>query len=237
MRGLTGYAWAALCILTCGGRSVLGQAALSFTLDHDGTPPVHYTIRVEEGTGRGVYHSEVSRGSGAAGSGASVGGNEAGSEMPMVVDRPTLKKLFAAVPLVKSGRCETHNKHIAQTGTKILRYGTDETHAECTYNYSDEDRVNSATAMFEGLGETMQYGERLASKLRFDRLGLDLEMDNLMSALAEGRALEAGNIAPVLQAIENDERVMDRVRRKAAHLLEGAGMPVVQGAGGGSSER
>ena len=118
-----------------------------------------------------------------------------------------------------------------------MRYESGGNRAECTYNYSDEDRVNAATAVFEGLGETMQYGERLAAKLRFDRLGLDVEMDNLESALAQGQALEPGNIAPVLQAIQNDERVMDRVRRKAAHVLEAAGAPAAQGDGGAPSER
>ena len=200
---------------------------MSFTLIRSTTPPAQYTIRVEESTGRGVYHAQ-----------APAGGVPA-SDTPIVIDATMLKKVFAAVPLVKNGRCETHNKHIAQTGTKTLRYEAEGDRAECTYNYSDEDRVNTATTVLEGIGETMQYGDRLAAKLRFDRLGLDVEMDDLESALADGRALEAGNIAPVLQAIQNDERVMDRVRRKAAHLLEGAGVPTVQGTAGAaaSSER
>lgn len=209
----------------------MAQASLSFTLDRSGNPPTRYTIRVEEGTGRGVYHSEA----------PPVGTVTAASasDVAVVADPTTLKKMFAAVPLVKSQRCETHNKHIAQTGTKTLRYQPDGAaeggRVECTYNYSDEDRVNTATTMFEGLGETMQYGDRLAAKLRFDRLGLDGEMDGLESALRDGRALDAGNIAAVLQAIQNDERVMDRVRRKAAHLLEAAGVPAGQGAGGASA--
>ena len=224
MKLLRVFAKAAVGLLASGSTSVVAQASLSFTLDR-GTPAAHYTIRVGEGTGHGVYHAEAPS-AGAAGSDAS-----------LAVDPSLLKRLFAAVPLVKSGRCETHNKHIAQTGTKTLRYEAEGARAECTYNYSDEDRVNTATAVFEGLGETMRYGELLAAKLRFDRLGLDVEMDNLTGALAEGRALEPGNIAPVLQAIQNDDRVMDRVRRKAAHLLEGAGIPLAQGTGGDSSER
>ena len=214
-------------LLLGGGASAVAQASLSFTLDRSTSPPTRYTIRVEEGTGRGVYHSEAPAGTARA------------SDVPLVVDAPTLKKLFAAVPLVKSQRCETHNKHIAQTGAKTLRYEPSGeaggNRSECTYNYSDEDRVNTATTEFEGIGETMQYGDRLAAKLRFDRLGLDGEMDGLESALSEGRALDAGNIAPVLQAIQNDERVMDRVRRKAAHVLEAAGVPAVQGAGGAAA--
>ncbi|HLI77245.1 MAG TPA: hypothetical protein VKV02_09895, partial [Acidobacteriaceae bacterium] len=104
------------------------------------------------------------------------------------------------------------------------------------YNYSDDDRVNDATTAFEAVAETLQYGDRLAAKLRFDRLGLDTEVDGLQAAVTEGRALEVGNIAPILQTISDDERVMDRVRRKAARLLQGAGMGQMA-AGADSSAR
>ncbi len=133
-------------------------------------------------------------------------------------------KVFAAVPLVKSNRCDAHRKGIAQTGVKTLRLAGAGAAAECSYNYSEDDRVNVATAVFESVAETMQYGERLRAKLRFDRLGLDAEMDGLQAALKDGRALEVANIAPVLQAIENDDRVMERVRRTASRLLETAGL-------------
>ena len=147
-----------------------------------------------------------------------------------------MKKLFAAVPMVEGGRCETHNKSIAKTGVKTLRYVGSGTVAQCVYNYSDDDRVNDATGVFEAIAQTMQYGDRLATKLRFDRLGLDAELDGLQSAVSEGRALEVGNIAPLLQTISQDERVMDRVRRKAERLLQSAG-PAQTAAGADSSER
>ncbi len=146
------------------------------------------------------------------------------------------KKLFAAVPMVEGGRCETHNKGIAKTGVKTLRYAGSGPEARCVYNFSDDDRVNDATSAFEAIAQTMQYGDRLASKLRFDRLGLDDELDGLLSAVSEGRALEVGNIAPLLQTISQDERVMDRVRRKAERLLQGAG-PAQTASGVPSSAR
>ena len=55
----------------------------------------------------------------------------------------------------------------------------------------------------------------------FDRLGLDSELEGLQNEVAGERALDLGNIAPVLQSIIADERVMDRVRRKAERLLKG----------------
>jgi hypothetical protein len=47
-------------------------------------------------------------------------------------------------------------------------------------------------------------------------------MDSLISENKDGRAIELQNIAPVLQSIVDDDRVMERVRRKAARLLQDA---------------
>jgi hypothetical protein len=191
-----------------------GGAALRFTMDRVGPPLVQYTVAVGE-AGTGVFSSRL-----AAGTAIDMQPGDGGKAIH--VSGPVLKKLFAAVPMVEGGRCETHNKGIAKTGVKILRYAGNGHEAECTYNYSDDERVNEATSTFEAIAETMLYGDRLAAKLRFDRLGLDMELDGLQSAVSEGRALEVENIAPVLQSLVEDERVMDRVRRKAQQLLQTA---------------
>ncbi len=191
---------------------------LTFTLDRSGAAAVHYSVELDEATGKGLYRGATP----ASGVSSPEAGAEAGQ--PIAVPAAVVGKVFAAVPLVKSNRCDAHRKGIAQTGVKTLRLAGAGAAAECSYNYSEDDRVNVATAVFESVAETMQYGERLRAKLRFDRLGLDAEMDGLQAALKDGRALEVANIAPVLQAIENDDRVMERVRRTASRLLETAGL-------------
>ena len=86
--------------------------------------------------------------------------------------------------------------------------------------------MNAAANTFIGLAETLHMGEKLQHDHRFDRLALDSDMDVLESAVNEGRALEVGNIAPVLLSVVADDRVIDRARRKAARLLQGAGVAV-----------
>lgn len=204
---------------------------LSFSLERPAGAPVHYTIRVEQESGNGFYRNDAAVPAGSTAVQGNTPGAAGRAERPIVVESATVKKMFAAVPLVKSNRCDAHNKNVAQTGVKTLRYTSDASAYECTYNYALDDRVNNATALFEAVAETLQYGDRLASKLRFDRLGLDAEIDNLQNALNEGRALGVVNIAPVLQAIEGDERVMERVRRKATHLLQSASGATTQATG------
>jgi hypothetical protein len=145
---------------------------------------------------------------------------EASGVQKITVSKATLEKIGAALPMVLGGACETHSKHLAQTGRKTLSFKFAGSSAECEFNYSDDQRLNQAETAFEAIGETMIDGQKLVHDQRFDRLGLDADMDSLIAEMKDGRAIEVQNLAPVLQSIAEDERVMDRVRRKAARLLQ-----------------
>ncbi|MGI4827384.1 MAG: hypothetical protein ACRYFU_04210 [Janthinobacterium lividum] len=201
--------------------------SLIFSLDRMGPPAQQFQIQLDR-AGHGSFD--------VAGAANGLGTGSSPSKPTRIsVSATVLHQLFAAVPAVVNHRCESHIRNLAQSGKKTLRYLHNEGAAECTYNYSDDERVNRATDVFEALAQTIDFGQRLAAKLRFDRLGLDTEMENLDAAVKDGRAVELGNIAPVLQAIEDDDRVMERVRRKAAHLLENAGTPAAQPSGEAAS--
>jgi enoyl-CoA hydratase/carnithine racemase len=73
---------------------------------------------------------------------------------------------------------------------------------------------------FLGIAYTMDEGRRLEFLHRYDRLGLDAEMILLAQEVDAGRALELGTIAPTLAAIADDEAVIQRVRTRAAKMLE-----------------
>ena len=165
-----------------------------------------YTISVDE-NGEGGYREGVD-----------------GVVQPLHVSAATVKTAFAARQTIESGQCETHLKGIAQTGKKMLRSFDNDQVSECAFNYSDDAKVRDATDAFMAMVETLQMGEQLAHERRFDRLGLDATLDSLMDEVRAGRAIELQNIAPVLQGIVADERLMERVRSKAAHLLESAGV-------------
>jgi hypothetical protein len=157
--------------------------------------------------------------------------------IPLTVSEPTLERLKAGEHAAKSGKCETKAKNIAKTGEKTIRYEIADKTAECTFNYSDDAGLMGATATFQAIAETMQRGKRLEHDLRYDRLGLDAEMEQLVAAQKSGSAIEIVNIAPVLQALVEDDHVIDRVRRRAARLLQDAGAPVPAGYDPNSNER
>jgi hypothetical protein len=149
--------------------------------------------------------------------------------MPLTVSPATLEKVQQGEHAAKNGKCETKAKNVAKTGEKTIRYENVDKTAECTFNYSDDVGLMSAAAVFMAIADTMQRGERLQHDLRYDRLGLDAEMESLVAAQKDGSAIEIGNIASILQALVSDDHVIDRVRRRAARLLQDAGAPVPAG--------
>jgi hypothetical protein len=159
----------------------------------------------------------------------SEGASADAKQMPLMVSAATLERLKLGEHAAKSGKCETKARNIAKTGEKTIRYEAEEKTAECTFNYSDDAGLMGATAAFLAIADTMQRGERLQHDLRYDRLGLDAEMEALVAAQKDGSAIEIENIASILQTLVSDDHVIDRVRRRAARLLQDSGLPVPAG--------
>ena len=159
----------------------------------------------------------------------SEGGSADAKSVPVTVSAATLEKLKQGEHAAKSGKCETKAKNVAKTGEKTIRYESADKTAECTFNYSDDAGLMGAATTFQAIAETIQRGERLQHDLRYDRLGLDAEMESLVAAQKDGSAIEIGNIATILQTLVSDDHVIDRVRRRAARLLQDTGSPLPAG--------
>ena len=139
------------------------------------------------------------------------------------VSPATLQIIFAAKDAILANHCGTKAKNIADTGTKTLEYFSEGVKSACVFNYSDDVKVRDAASACIAMAETLHVGDQLAHERRFDRLAMDATLDSLIEEVKAGRAIEVQNIAPVLQGIVGDERLMERVRSKAAHLLESVG--------------
>ena len=148
----------------------------------------------------------------------------------LTVSPATLQRLMAPHDVVThdaaTGDCGTRHKGIASTGRKTLTFYDGDRSVSCVFDYSDDAKVEDSSAAFQAIAETLQFSDRLDHAHRFDRLGLDAQIDALVSENAGGRAIELQNIGRTLQSIVDDDRVMERVRRKAARLLQyAAGTP------------
>lgn len=195
-----------------------GKAArIQFTYDNPGVDPSQYTLEVDE-TGRAHYRSQpmVRK------------ADPESAEMPakaidkdLVVSPNTVAYLFTTARSRKffSMSCEDGKGKIALQGKKQLSYqGADGT-GTCSYNWSRDQGIERLTRVFEGISLTLEAGGRLVMEHKHDLLGLDHDLGALAIDFKEGRAAEIGTIASELEAIAEDEAVMDRARTKAAKLL------------------
>jgi hypothetical protein len=139
----------------------------------------------------------------------------------LTVSPALAKRIFLLAGQLKHFKmeCESKAKNMAATGMKTLTYRAPDDEGSCVYNFSDDEKVHELTMTFRGLAETMDVGRRLDFLRRFDRLGLDAELELLSNELGDGRAREPGMIAPSLRAIAGDADVMQRARTKAGALL------------------
>lgn len=206
------------------GGTPTGQV-VEFHFERPGAVVAAYSITLNA-EGEGSYIA------GAAQAGSGLPGELNHGPRPLHAGPAVLARILAARGSVGPQPCETRIKHIANTGQKRLSFhGGEGEPVSCTFNYSDTALLNEVASTFIALAETVQAGERLAAKHRFDRLGLDPEMEGLDTEVKAGRALEVGNIAPVLRSIAEDGRVIDRVRRRAARLLQDSGSLPAEAAG------
>lgn len=197
-------------------------AEVSFQFERAGLQVPRFTLRVNE-DGTGSYQADETESP--ADKGAVQYASPKHIDSTLKLTEPTVEKIFKAAR--ELGRfdmtCETKSKNIANTGKKTLSYTGADGAGSCTYNYSDNKQVAMLTDTFLFIAFTLDEGRRLEFLHRYDRLGLDEEMNELVQAVKAGHALELGTIAPVLTSIAGDGAVMQRVRSQATKLLEQAG--------------
>lgn len=141
---------------------------------------------------------------------------------PIHIHGPLVARLFQSARKDHFFEVDCADKHrrVAFTGKKTLAYSGPDGSGSCTFNYSRERDVNQITSALVAVGYTLQVGNRLKQEHRYDRLSLEDELESLQGAVRDGRALETENIAPELEAIADDNAVMELARARARSLLQ-----------------
>jgi hypothetical protein len=196
-------------------------AMVSFEFERPGLAVPHFTLLLRE-DGTGVYKAEQAE---MPPTGMSMRGQAAQHiDRTVVVSSATVEKVFKAARELDyfNVACASKAKNIANTGKKTLSYSGADGRGSCVYNYSENKNVEMMGSTFIAIAYTLDEGRRLEFLHRYDRLGLDAEMTSLAKQIEDGEALEVGTISPTLTAIADDTAVMQRVRLRAAKMLEQA---------------
>lgn len=117
------------------------------------------------------------------------------------------------------GNYDAHIKHIAQTGSKTLEYQSPQVHGSSTYNYSQNPDVQALGRIFIGIATSVDYGRKLAFQYRYDKLGIDQTLKDLVELQANHEVEELHMIAPMLRKIAADPNMMNIARQSATRLL------------------
>lgn len=199
------------------GQVVAKTDQITFTYERAGMPVPKYKLVLDR-DGRGSYLGEqaapVIRG--VVAEPASMG-----FERRYSLSGDTTGRIFALAAELNhfDADCASKAKNVASSGKKVLAYTGSDGAGLCAYDYTENKNVEALTDLFEGIAETMDVGRVLDHLHRFDRLGLDAELDLLTQEAAASRALELETIAETLRSIAEDADVMQRARGRARALL------------------
>jgi hypothetical protein len=201
------------------GQTAAIPAQVSFQFERQGLAVPKFTFTVDA-TGSANYEAEEI---------TAARGDMEGVPQPaqhivrtVTLTKATTERIFSTAQELDRFNvvCASKMKNIADTGTKTLRYTGEGGDGSCTYNYSENKRVTQLTDLFLAIAVTLDAGRRLDFQHRFDRLGLDATMASLAEEVDSGRAAEVGTIAPTLRSLAGDLAVLQRVRERAARLLQ-----------------
>lgn len=222
MKALALAAAAALAIVGAAARagqnSVVQNAAVQVDFTDDELNPSHWTLTLHS-DGSGHFASHM---------GKAPEGDEAVEAAN--IDRDVqLSAAFTAHVFDVAHRhnlfnegCESRLK-VAFEGWKKFSYSGPEGTGTCTFNYSKDKEIEGLADSFGAVTQTIIEGARLEKLLQHDRLGLDKEMEYLVEAAGNGRALEICTIRQILVRLADDDEVLERVRKRARILLAQAG--------------
>lgn len=133
-------------------------------------------------------------------------------------------RIFKAVhdDKVLRNKCESHLK-VAFQGTKKISYNGPDAEGGCEFNYSTNKQIQELGDSLVAVGQTLIEGARLELLYQHDPLGLDKAIQYLVEASGDGRMQQICAIRNILERLEDDPHVLDRVRKQARLLLARSG--------------
>jgi hypothetical protein len=194
-------------------------ATLTFSLDFPSSSPEHYSFAVQS-DGRAHYESS--------GKITIDSDDRYDFQTDFSFTDATRARIFdlMAQSQYLSGKVDSGNKKIAFTGSKKLVYTDGRRDASATYNFSRNPAVQQLTTLFQSVAATMEFARRLTYFHRYQKLALDDETKRMEDQAKHAEVAELQAVKPVLQAIYDDNSVINVVRARARRIMEMEPQPV-----------
>ncbi len=188
-------------------------AAVTFSLDFPGSDPDHYSLSVHL-DGHAAYESS--------GKISEESDDREAYQTEFTVSDATRTQIFdlAARAHYFSGKVEAGKKRMAFTGAKKLTYVDAQHNSSVEFNFSQQPAIQQLTNLFQSISATLEFGRRLAHEHRYQKLALDLELKQMETQATIGELSEIAAVKPILQAIYDDQSVINVVRARAQRIME-----------------
>jgi len=186
---------------------------VTFSLDFPGSDPDHYSISVQsDGNARYECSAKIS----------SESEDRDNYHTEFNFSNATRARIFdlAAQAHYFSGKIDSGNHKLANTGAKKLSYKDGQRESMATYNFSPLPAVQQLTALFQSVSATLEFGRRLAYSHRYQKLALDDELKQMEDQARRGELVELQAAKPILQEIHDDSSVINVVRARAQRIME-----------------
>jgi len=202
----------ALLISVCMCAAQAASPTVSFRLDFPAANPSHYDITVGR-DGHGTYNSNGQFNKDSAPTDP--------APLEFTISDRVCEQIFQLVQRAHyfSGKVDSGNRNIANTGIKTLTYKDGQHDGQATYNYSPNVSVQQITAIFQSLSETLEFGRRLSFFHKYQKTALDEDLRRMEELRRENSLGDVQAIAPVLKEIANDQSVMNVARARALRLM------------------
>lgn len=204
---------ASLAVLLAVSAHAADPATVTFSLDFPNSDPDHYSIMVRA-DGHAVYESS--------GKISSDSDDRQNYQTEFTISDATRSLIFDLTARVNyfSGKVDSGNKKLAFTGAKKLVYSDGQKNSSASYNFSVQPVIQQLTALFQNISSTMEFGRRLVYDHRYQKLALDEELKHMEAQATSGDLAEVQAVRPILQAIFDDQSVMNVVRARAQRIME-----------------
>lgn len=190
-------------------------AKVQFKFDFPGSNPAHYEITVQQ-DGHDYYTSN-----------GDLGNSTSPDSTPFEfsVSDKTRQEVFALAKKANyfTGKVDSGNTKLANTGAKTLVYKDASHDTSATYNYSLDPSIQQITNILQGLSTVLEYGRRLTWFHKYQKLALDDDLKQMQERQQSNTLGDLEAIAPLLKQIANDPSVMRMTRARALRLLASAG--------------
>lgn len=121
-----------------------------------------------------------------------------------------------------NGSFEYTKHQVASTGRKTLTYADPTRHHQATFDFSENNAIEDLAKLFQAISNTIEFGRKLEFKHKYDKLGLEGDLQAMEDAMENHNLAELQVIAPALQSIADDSSVMNIARQRAKRLLKKA---------------